>query len=239
MVIVSCQIHGLVFTRFTFLSEKPPDGYTWSGERLTRKQTTSRPDKLWPEIWKHMSDASKRKDKSKCTIEKPKLDNARKSRGIYFTVPDDEEFEEFMENARRQLENPMPAAVPCKTSLCRSSRETCRAIGGHKTKYVFIVEADESMRIRLERAPHRDHEDHIAGKGLNSLSHNNLVRKFIPMPQAMKIPDAKAALEKIGKLEKIPAWQLTKVRNKNGPIAEARHVCRNRTFCVINGSLSS
>ena len=31
-------------------------------------------------------------------------------------------------------------------------------------------------------------------KGMNSLSHNNLVHKF--MPQAMKIPDAKAAVEK-------------------------------------------
>ena len=25
------------FTRFSILSEKPPDGYTWSGGRLTRK----------------------------------------------------------------------------------------------------------------------------------------------------------------------------------------------------------
>ena len=30
-----------------------------SGERLTRKQTTSRPDKVWPDMWKVMSDASK------------------------------------------------------------------------------------------------------------------------------------------------------------------------------------
>ena len=36
------------------------------------------------------------------------------------------------------------------------------------------------------------HEDHIAGKGDNSLQHYNLVHKFIPMPQAMKIPAAKA-----------------------------------------------
>ena len=47
------------FTRFTFLNEKPPDRFSWSGVRLTRKQTTSRPDTLWPEMWKHMSDASK------------------------------------------------------------------------------------------------------------------------------------------------------------------------------------
>ena len=37
--------------------------------RLTRKQTTSRPDKLWPDMWKDMSDASKRKEKQKWTIE--------------------------------------------------------------------------------------------------------------------------------------------------------------------------
>ena len=38
------------------------------------------------------------------------------------------------------------------------------------------------------------HEDHIAGKGDNSLQHYNLVHKFIPVPQAMKIPAAKAAV---------------------------------------------
>ena len=40
------------FTQFTLLEGKPPDGYMWSGVRLTRKQLTSRPDHLWPELWK-------------------------------------------------------------------------------------------------------------------------------------------------------------------------------------------
>ena len=51
------------FTRFILLNEKPPDGYTWSRERFTRKQTTSRPDNVWPDMWKHIYDASKRKEK--------------------------------------------------------------------------------------------------------------------------------------------------------------------------------
>ena len=34
------------FTRFILLSERSPDGYTWSGVRRTRKQTTSRPDNV-------------------------------------------------------------------------------------------------------------------------------------------------------------------------------------------------
>ena len=58
---------------------------------------------------------------------------------------------------------------------------------------------------------------------MNSLSHYNLAHTFIPMPQAIKIPEAKAAVEKEWeKLEKIPAWQLTKVRNRKEVIAEAR-----------------
>ena len=66
----------------------------------------------------------------------------------------------------------------------------------------------------VESLPDR-HEDHVAGKGDNSLQHENLVHNFIPVPQAMKIPAAKAAVDKEWeKLEKIPAWDLTKVRSK-------------------------
>ena len=57
----------------------------------------------------------------------------------------------------------------------------------------------------------------------NSLQHYNLVHKFVPMPQAMMIPAAKAAVVKEWeKLEKIPAWDLTKVRSKSEVIDEAR-----------------
>ena len=58
---------------------------------------------------------------------------------------------------------------------------------------------------------------------MSSLTHYNLMHKFIPVPQAMKIPDAKAAVENNGKnLRKIPEWNLTKVKNKTEVIAEAR-----------------
>ena len=43
-----------------------------------------------------MSDASKRKDKRKLVIEKPKLDNARRLRGIFSIEPDEEEFQRIM-----------------------------------------------------------------------------------------------------------------------------------------------
>ena len=53
------------FTQFTLLEEKPPDGYMWSGGRLTRKQLTSRPDHLWPELWKSMGKHAKLKREAK------------------------------------------------------------------------------------------------------------------------------------------------------------------------------
>ena len=65
-----------------------------------------------------------------------------------------------------------------------------------KTRFSYIAEALESTGQRIESVTKRIHEEHIAGKGQNSVLHHNLVHKFIPMPQAMKIPDAKAAVDK-------------------------------------------
>ena len=48
----------------------------------------------------------------------------------------------------------------------------------------------------MEGSQSKNHEDHLAGKGMNSFSHYNLVHKFIPVPGANKIPDAQAAVEK-------------------------------------------
>ena len=57
------------FTQFTQLDEKAPDGYMWCGERLTRKQLTSRPDHLWPELWKSMGKHAKLKERQKWSHE--------------------------------------------------------------------------------------------------------------------------------------------------------------------------
>ena len=103
------------FTQFNLLDEKPPDGYMWSRRGLTKRQATSRPDHLWPELWRGMSKNAKLREKLEWAIEKPKLDNARRLRGIYFIDPEDKEFKEIIQNARRKMETPMAPAVPCKT----------------------------------------------------------------------------------------------------------------------------
>ena len=162
------------FTQFTLLDEKAPDGFVWSGVRLTRKPLASRPDHLWPELWKTMGKHAKLKEKQKWSNEKHHLENARKLRGIYFIDPEDKEFK-------------------------------------------------ETTRVRMGNSLPSHHEDHLAGKGDNSLQHYNLVHIFIPMPQALKIPAAKAAVDKKWeKLERNSAWNLTKVRSKKEVIDEAR-----------------
>ena len=70
-----CLILG---TPFTLLSEKPPEGYIWSGVRLTKRQATSRPDHLWPELWRGMSKNAKLREKHQWAIDKSKLNNAIK-----------------------------------------------------------------------------------------------------------------------------------------------------------------
>ena len=40
------------------------------GVRLTKRQATSRPDHLWPEIWRSVSRNSKMKERKNCAIEK-------------------------------------------------------------------------------------------------------------------------------------------------------------------------
>ena len=52
--------------------------------------------------WKHQQ---------KWAIEKPKLDNARRLRGIYFIDAEDKEFKEIIKNARRKLETPMASRL--------------------------------------------------------------------------------------------------------------------------------
>ena len=166
-----------------------------------------------------MGKHAKLKEKQKWSNEKLHLENARKLRGIHFIDPEDKEFKETIKNAREKLETSVALAMPCKIM-----KKNCGSGGSNrvKTKLACILEADESTRMRMEESLPKYHEDHIA-KGENSLQHYNLVHKFIPEPQAMKIPAATAAVDKQWeKLEKISAWNLTKVRSKKEVIDEAR-----------------
>ena len=143
-----------------------------------------------------MGKNAKLKERQKWSREKPQLDNARKLRGIYFIEPEDKELRETIKNDRKKLETPVAPAMPCKINKNNQNLETGGKSNKIKSKLACILEASESTRLRMGESLPNHHEDRIAGKGDNSLQHDNLVHEFILMPQAMKIPAAKAAVDK-------------------------------------------
>ena len=209
------------FTQFTLVEEKPPDGYMWS------------PGGDWQNGKRHPGPNYELREKQKCSNEKPKLGDAGRLRGTYCMDPEDKEFKETIKNARRKLETPMAPAVPCKTSKKNKYGETRGKTNEIKSKFACILEASESTRLRMEESLPNYDEDHIAGKGDDSLQHYNLVHKFIPIPQAMKIPAAKAAVDKEWeKLEKITAWNIIRGDRWN------KDERRESSFCFTDGHLS-
>ena len=212
------------FTQFTLLEEKRPEGFLWSRRRLTRKQSTSRPDHLWPELWiKSGRNAKLKKRGISGHMKKPNS-----------IMP--ENYEEFILLTLKRKNSKKPLGILARNWKCQwhllclvrqATKENHGATRGksneNTSKLACILEASESTRLRMEESLPNQHEDHIARKRDNSLHHYNLVHKFIPMPQAMKFPAAKAAVDKEWeKLGKIPAWDLTKVRSKREVIDEAR-----------------
>ena len=104
------------------------------------------------------------KDRQKWSLEKPKLDNARKLRAIYFIDLEDKEFKETIKNARNKLETPLAPAMPCKTSKNSQHGATRGTSNEIKSKLACILEASESTRLRMGESLPNYHEDHIAGK---------------------------------------------------------------------------
>ena len=78
-------------------------------------------------------------------IAKPKLDNARQLRGIFFIEPNDEEFKLTMKAARGKLEVPMPAAMPCKIPIT--------AILGNARQNTLVLLMPTKARDQGEKEP--------------------------------------------------------------------------------------
>ena len=127
MALETCLILGQVSHNLLYSKKLPTDicGPVW---RLTRKQLTSGPDHLWPELWKSMGKHAKLKENQKWPDEKLHLENARKLRGIYFIDPEDTEFKETIKNARKKLETSVAPAMPCKIM------NNCGSGGSNKIK---------------------------------------------------------------------------------------------------------
>ena len=77
------------------MKERPLEGYTWSGRDL---RGNNQSQDICGSICRLLQ---KKRAKQRWAIEKPKLDNAIKLRGIFFVEPNDEEFKLTVKAARR------------------------------------------------------------------------------------------------------------------------------------------
>ena len=193
------------FTKFTLLGRKTSKRiYVGPGRRLTRKQLTSRPDHLWPAIWEKMGKNAKLKEKQKWSHEKLHLDNARKLRGIYFIDPEDKEFKETIKNARKKLETPVAPAMPCKIMKKNCGSGASNKIKTNLRVFWKLVDLQDCVRENHCRLIMKTI---LQEKETTHYSITIWFTRFIPMPQAMKISAAKAAVDKEWeKLETISAW---------------------------------
>ena len=194
MEIENCRMHGQasqdsLYWGDTHMDIHGPGGKTH--EETNDLKTTT----VWPDVWKHMSDASKRKEKQKWAIEKPKLDNARRLHVIFFIDPEDQEFERtILKKLVESWQNRCQQECFVDFNLISTGNLWHSWTTQDKTcLYCWDRRIFEDTHARVsEQESWRPH----LRKSVNSLSHQTLGHQLIPMPQAMKMPEAKAAVEK-------------------------------------------
>ena len=126
----------------------------------------------------------------------------------------------------------------CHAKLRRRTVEVVHPIK-LKTRLACILEADESKRLRMGESLPNHHEDHLAGKGENSLQQYNLFHKFILMPQAIKNPASKAAVDKKwAKFGENFGVEPDKSQKQERGNRWSKDVGRKRSFCIIDGHMS-
>ena len=192
------------FTRFTLLKEDPSKGHMWSGGRLTKVQTTTRTYHEKPYVWTNITKAAEKRERQEWASKKPKLENARRMRGIYFIDPEDKE-KKRQTNARKKVGTADGSYLPRKkkTQAIHACRKLQRGLvqptsfQGQSTleSWNLMNPQDKRMEPTLQKG--------------HSMNHFNVVHKFIPMQQqAVNIPDAKAAVEK--------EWETSSKRSELG-----------------------
>ena len=213
------------FERFTVLNEKPPDGKTcpggdWQENKRLPGQTLCGQKCgnmcLMHQNAKRNKSGLSRKQSSTmpedCVVFTSLILMMRNSRVSWI-------------NARRKLEIPMPAAMPCILQRDKY-RETYRTVEEHKTKYAYIVEAKDSMRKRMAQESWRSY-------CRKRVSHYNMVRKFIPMIQAGSTGD------RMGKTRENTCMTADESQKQKWGDRWSKKWGQKSSFCVVDGPRSS
>ena len=71
----------------------------------------------------------------------------------------------------------------------------------------MYLEASESTRVRMEESLPKYHEDHIAGNFTAALQYGTQIYSYASSNEDTRSKSSSGS--KMGKFEKIPAWDLT------------------------------
>ena len=199
-------------TTFILLRHPPPPGQEWVLGRLVRKQKSLRPPTIWPEIWSTLSPKQKEQARVEWIKEKPRLEEAQAARGFKFVPEEDEEFIKIVNDARLRLAPHEAPAMPCLPLGCNAG-------------YIDLAGGDPCFDARggkRDKSNRRQHTDHTAPKGYASVEQFALVHTPIQIGKAMRIPDARKAVDDEWQAhEQKRTWNINKVRPKAEVIAEA------------------
>ena len=132
-----------------------PRGHMWLGGRVTKIRTIDRPDHVWPEkFWRKLVKLrSESKNNRNGEKRNPKLDNARRQRGIYFSIEITKSTKKFSRIRwkswkdlwlRPCLANDKRASRKCLWSRKSDPRRT------QKHSLVVQFETHDSTRQRVE-----------------------------------------------------------------------------------------
>ena len=164
-------------------SEERSARRTHVGRRKTHKDPKLL-DEIWRKEWRRCPKKSGREARQRLDTEKPKLQTARRLRGIDYIASDDTEFDTVTKNARRILETHMESAMQCKAqkkpeqktlnnSMSTSRREPCaetqladtsccKQVTGSNTVHAHKIDAYESRSCGIDESGKHKHEEHIA-----------------------------------------------------------------------------
>ena len=200
------------FTRLTVLDEKPQTGFSWSGERLTRKRTTSRPD---THVW-----CIEMQRKAKSGLSKNRSSTMLENCVVFTSLI------QVMKNSsmswRMHVESwRFRCQLQClaRLNVISTGRPAALKISARQNTALGRISSQESWR------PH-------CREGINSLNHYNLVHKFFLCLKQWKYQMLKQLWTKNGtNSRKCQHGSWRKVRKSK----ERR---QTRAPCVVDGRLS-
>ena len=156
-------------TYFHILRPQPPTSFVYVEGRLTRRKKGTKPGNVWPETWQAYGKKAKQQAIERwenISKDRDKLQEQRQRHHILEAEVED--YNRIMAEVRKIFSVPAAPAMPLSGYICNSS--------------TIVVGSS--------------HQENIQAAGNASVDFLGLTSTLVPMQKALKIPAAKAAVEK-------------------------------------------